>query len=137
MMPAALQRFTSRSFTSTNSNRHCNLLDGFFILQIRVMASLANRRRPPPIVRKSKRDSIKDSGGLKLYGLDAELAAKDAKKFDAGLMAEAQQWLEILTGEPFPGDFMASLKDGIILCNALNAIKPKTVKRISSSKLAF
>ena len=101
------------------------------------MASLANRRRPPPIVRKSKRDSIKDSGGLKLYGLDAELAAKDAKKFDAGLMAEAQQWLETLTGEPFPGDFMASLKDGIILCKALNAIKPKTVKRISSSKLAF
>ena len=33
--------------------------------------------------------------------LDAELAAKDAKKSDAGLMAEAQQWLEILTGEPF------------------------------------
>ena len=78
---------------------------------------------------------MKTADGLKLYGLDAELAAKDAKKFDADLMGDAQTWLEELIGEPFPTDFMASLKDGVILCKAMNVIKPKTIRRISTSKL--
>lgn len=32
------------------------------------------------------------------------------------LEAEAQQWIEEMTGETFPADFASSLKDGIILC---------------------
>ena len=62
------------------------------------MASLANRRRPPPIVKNSRRATIKNAEGLKLYGLDAELAEKNAKKFDSSLMNDAQRWIEELVG---------------------------------------
>ena len=71
------------------------------------------------------------------YGLDAALAAQQAAKYDVGLEAEAQAWLESLTGSAFPGDFAESLRDGRILCQAINAIKPGTVARINTSRMPF
>lgn len=40
-----------------------------------------------------------------------------AAKRDPQLEAEAQQWMEAVVGEPFPGDvFEEALKDGVYLC---------------------
>lgn len=48
------------------------------------------------------------------------------------LEAEAQQWIEEMTGETFPADFASSLKDGIILCKLANVIKPGSVPKFNS-----
>jgi hypothetical protein len=52
---------------------------------------------------------------------------------------EAQEWIEAVTGESFPGSFEESLKDGILLCRLANKIKPGLIPErfISTSKLAF
>lgn len=49
-------------------------------------------------------------------GLDAQLAEKRAASYNVELEQEAQQWIEAVTGETFPGSFQESLKDGVILC---------------------
>lgn len=37
-------------------------------------------------------------------------------KFDPERAAEAQEWIETVTGERFSGSFHESLKDGVLLC---------------------
>jgi hypothetical protein len=72
--------------------------------------------------------------------LRAEINQRKASKLEnlAGEQAAAQSWIEAVTGKPFPeGDFAAALKDGTLLCELVNAIKPGTVKKINSSRLAF
>ena len=59
------------------------------------------------------------------FGLDAELAAKMMAKYDVGKEQEAQAWIEAVLGEPFPGSFADSLKDGVILCRSLIYFKPR------------
>jgi len=81
------------------------------------------------------------------YGMTAELANKKAAKFDADLANEALQWIqEVLSkaGESFdaplinePKDVVTPLKDGVVLCKLMNAIKPGSVKKINDSKMAF
>lgn len=52
-----------------------------------------------------------------LYGLDKELADKQAAKYDDQLESQAKDWIEQVIGEQFPDpDFQTSLKDGVILC---------------------
>lgn len=48
--------------------------------------------------------------------MDAELAAKRAAGYNPELEKEAQQWIEAVTGESFPGSFHEALKDGVLLC---------------------
>jgi hypothetical protein len=48
--------------------------------------------------------------------MDAQLAEKRAASYNPDLEKEAQQWIEAVTGESFPGTFHESLKDGVILC---------------------
>jgi hypothetical protein len=71
------------------------------------------------------------------YGLDAELAAKQAAQYDHAGEAKAQEWMETLIGRPFPASFSQSLKDGVLLCELINAIKPGTIKKINNSKMPF
>lgn len=47
------------------------------------------------------------------------------------LQAEAQQWVEGVTGEAFDGEFADSLRDGVKLCKLLNTLKPGSVKRVN------
>eukprot|EP00053_Salpingoeca_punica_P008004 m.72551 g.72551 ORF g.72551 m.72551 type:complete len:184 (+) comp14420_c1_seq17:53-604(+) len=72
----------------------------------------------------------------KAYGLSAELQQKAKEKYDPKLEAEARVWLEQLTGKPI-NDFVGDLKSGVIICEALNAIKPGSVPKISDSKMPF
>jgi len=72
------------------------------------------------------------------FGLDAEIAARLAAKYDIGAEQEAQCWMEEVIGEEFPGDFVGSLKNGVLLCKLINSIKPGTIKKINeNTALAF
>ena len=71
------------------------------------------------------------------YGLDAELNRKREQKYDTSLEEQAKSWMEAILNSPFPGSFADSLKDGIILCSLINAIKPDTIRKIETSKNPF
>jgi hypothetical protein len=44
-------------------------------------------------------------------------ADKAAASYDTGKEAQAREWVELVSGEPFAkDDFQQSLKDGILLC---------------------
>lgn len=55
--------------------------------------------------RNIKDASIDSKTGLPVYGMDAELAAKQAGKYDAGKEKEVRDWLKAVTGESVTGDF--------------------------------
>jgi hypothetical protein len=56
---------------------------------------------------------------------------------DDGAMEEAQQWIEAILNEKFLAEFGDSLKDGVILCQLMNTIKPNSVARIQTSQMPF
>ena len=71
------------------------------------------------------------------FGLDAELAAKEAAKFDPALENAVVSWIEALTGETSTGDMLEWLHDGTVLCKLMNVIKPGCIKKFSTSKMPF
>jgi len=71
------------------------------------------------------------------YGLDLEIQKKLDAKLDPAKMAQAQAWIEALTGEHFPSGFAESLKSGIRLCQAINKIKPGSVPNINQLNSPF
>lgn len=72
-----------------------------------------------------------------VFGLDKDIQNKIAAKFDPEKQAQAQAWVETLTNTKFPGTFHESLKDGVLLCQALNVIKPGLVPKINTGKMPF
>ncbi|KAF0979445.1 hypothetical protein FDP41_001788 [Naegleria fowleri] len=79
-----------------------------------------------------------DKNGLPIYGMDLELAKKQASRHDPEKEAEVRSWIEAVTGEKFASkDFQESLKDGILLCKLINKIKPGAIPKINTSKLPF
>lgn len=72
-------------------------------------------------------------------GMNKEIQDRICAKFDPDRRDQAQEWLVELTGVPFEKDFQEELKSGIYLCNAINVIKPKTIKakKISKKTNAF
>jgi hypothetical protein len=51
-------------------------------------------------------------------GLDSDLRERLASKYDPERERQAQEWIEHVTGEPFPEGktFFEALRDGVILC---------------------
>lgn len=90
---------------------------------------LAPSRDPSPTVVSGGR-----GGG---YGLDAEIARKQSLNYDYNAEAQAQWWIENVTGIQFTEGFGPSLKDGVLLCKLVNTIKPGSVARINESKMPF
>ena len=63
--------------------------------------------------------------GNVLYGLDKELAEKAAAKYDTGLEGECRAWIENVTGDKLGEcSLQEELKNGVVLCNLINTIKP-------------
>ena len=74
------------------------------------------------------------------YGLDKELAEKAAAKYDHRAEAEAQMWIETLTGITFDKEFGEMLKDGVVLCHLINAVDPGKIperKIYTKGKMPF
>lgn len=71
------------------------------------------------------------------YGIDAEIKNKIASKFNPENAAQAQAWLEAITGIQFPDTFHESLKSGVVLCTALNKIRPGTIRQINQQNMPF
>eukprot|EP00112_Aurelia_sp_Birch-Aquarium-sp1_P006769 Seg1740.3 transcript_id=Seg1740.3/GoldUCD/mRNA.D3Y31 product="Muscle-specific protein 20" protein_id=Seg1740.3/GoldUCD/D3Y31 len=77
------------------------------------------------------------------YGLTAEVKGKLDGKYDPKLEKEATEWIEKVLGEKFFAGASGAdavhekLKDGVILCNLVNRIKPESVKKINTSTMAF
>lgn len=85
-----------------------------------------------------KAPKIDEKGRGAGYGLDAELSQKLADKYDANSEAQAQAWIEAVTGQSFDGQaFGEALKDGKILCATINAIRPDTIKKVNKMKAPF
>lgn len=47
---------------------------------------------------------------------------------EAERSAEVKKWVGDVLGTPIEGDLMEALKDGVLLCEVANAIKPGTCK---------
>jgi len=85
------------------------------------------------------------------FGMTAELANKKAAKFDCDLAQDVMNWLKSVLEDGGKGDLADKLpstitsqndvghplKDGSILCQVLNIIKPGSIKKINDSKLAL
>lgn len=71
------------------------------------------------------------------FGIDHDLAVKQMEKYDKDGEAKAIKWIEELTGISFTESFGPQLKNGVMLCELLNAVKPGTIKKVVKSKLAF
>jgi len=86
----------------------------------------------------AKFDDNADAAGNVNYGLDADLAAKAAAKYDNALEAQCRMWIEAVTGDKM-GEcaLQEELKDGIVLCHLVNAIAPGSTAAPSSSKMPF
>jgi len=77
------------------------------------------------------------------YGLSRECAMKSQAKFSIERALAALEWMEAVVGRPTEGemndqyDFAQKLKDGIFLCELINALKPGAVKKVNTMKAPF
>jgi len=72
------------------------------------------------------------------YGLDADLKAKQEAKFDTVLEGQVISWIETITGDSKGDQTMQEwLKNGAVLCDLANKVKPGSVKKVNTSSLAF
>lgn len=70
--------------------------------------------------------------------LDKDLKAKAAQKYDHELEKEVTTWIEQVTGKP-KGDqeFAEWLKNGVVLCELVNAISPGKIPKVNASAMPF
>jgi len=71
------------------------------------------------------------------FGLDADLKAKEQAKFDPALEKMVISYLEELSGVKCDQPFLKWLKDGKVLCQAMNAVKPGAIPKINDSTMPF
>ncbi|XP_053466821.1 calponin-1 [Ictalurus furcatus] len=67
------------------------------------------------------------------FGLSAEVKSKLAQKYNPQKEEELRLWIHELTGRKVPDNFMEGLKDGVILCELINALHPGSVRKINNS----
>lgn len=67
--------------------------------------------------------------------LQRQVAAKIASKRDPNQDKEAQEWIETILGQKFPAGVLYedAIKDGQVLCQLINKLKPGSVPKINSS----
>jgi transgelin len=70
-----------------------------------------------------------------LKSINFKLIFQTAGKRDTEQEAEAQHWIETITGERFPPGlkFEEVLRDGIFLCKLMNRLQPGLIQRINTS----
>ncbi len=65
----------------------------------------------------------------------------ECKGYNGGYKGEPETqmvaWIEEVTAKSLGSDWVASLKDGVILCELCNALEPQSVKRINRSSKPF
>ncbi|KAK6168412.1 hypothetical protein SNE40_020951 [Patella caerulea] len=82
------------------------------------------------------------------FGLTGEVNRKIRGKYDNDLEQDARLWIEAILGKPLvdgadPSEilgmdnFRLALKDGVVLCELMNAIQPNSIKRINTSSMPF
>jgi len=98
-------------------------------------------RSPSPRPPKVKLDGPMQAGTPNeecVYGIDKDLKAKQAAKYDPELEREVTEWIEAVTDQKKEDkDFAEWLKDGHVLCALVNTIKPGIVKKVNTSSLPF
>ena len=73
-----------------------------------------------------------------LYGLDRELAEKQAAKYSPQMEQEARAWIEAVIGEPLgDGSFQEVLKSGVALCKLIRTLQPDVIKAPSMMAMPF
>jgi hypothetical protein len=77
-----------------------------------------------------------NDGEIPVYGMDKEIQAKLAAKFDPEKENAVRSWIAELIGPCDAPTLHEELKDGSRLCTLLNTIKPGAVK-FKASKMAF
>ncbi|XP_045597510.1 myophilin [Procambarus clarkii] len=75
-------------------------------------------------------------------GLAAEAQSKVEAKYNEDQAAECLEWIATITGQDFDksgaaDNFYEVLKDGQLLCEVINALKPGQIKKIQKSSMAF
>jgi len=66
------------------------------------------------------------------YGVDAEVHQKIKNRYDPEEEKKALQWIQDVTGNPVSDkDFYSVLKNGVVLCQLINTIRPGSVKHIN------
>ena len=58
-------------------------------------------------------------------------------RVDAKRMLEAQMWIQSVLEIEIPGNLFEELKDGTVLCDLLNKIKPGTCSKYKPSQIPF
>ncbi|XP_022327690.1 muscle-specific protein 20-like [Crassostrea virginica] len=82
------------------------------------------------------------------YGLTGEVQRKIKGKYSEELEQGARLWIEaVLETELVPGEdpnsplgeikFQGALKNGVVLCKLMNAIKPGSIRKINENNMAF
>ncbi|XP_076847943.1 calponin 1, basic, smooth muscle, a [Brachyhypopomus gauderio] len=69
------------------------------------------------------------------FGLSAEVRNKLVQKYDPQMEDELRQWMQEVIGRVISNNFMEGLKDGVILCELINKLKPGSVPKINRSSL--
>lgn len=80
--------------------------------------------------------SVTSSPERRSSGL-AGLNSSSEPASDTSAQDEAQEWIEAVLNEKFLASFGDSLKDGVILCQLINTIKPNSITRIQTSQMPF
>ncbi|CAM9246967.1 unnamed protein product [Sphacelaria rigidula] len=71
--------------------------------------------------------------------MSRSIPSSSSSEHNPELAAQAQRWIEEVTGEPFDSglSFAEQLQDGRKLCLLVNKIKPGAVRRVNTSKMPF
>lgn len=75
-------------------------------------------------------------------GIAAEAQSKVDAKYNEQHAAECLEWIAAITGKDVDTsgnaeNFYEQLKNGVLLCEVINALKPGQIKKIQTSSMAF